>query len=174
MSNDKVPIKSTTNTRPPQINIIGAGRLGQTLAHLWRNTGQIAIQQLLTRSRQSAQQACDFIGGGQACDQLQQMQAAELWLIATPDGQIAETASALLAAKKLRSGDTVFHCSGALSSELLSALTKQGAAVASVHPIHSFATPSTSTSTFSGSHCACEGDEEAIKRLQPLFSSIGG
>ncbi len=50
------------------------------------------------------------------------MRPAELFLISTPDDHIVESCNALSASGLLRTGDIVFHCSGALAStDLVSA-----------------------------------------------------
>ena len=159
---------------PPLINIIGAGPLGQTLAHLWQDQGLLQIQQVLTRSYESAQSACQFIGAGKPCRVITEFKPAKFWLIAAPDKSLASLASELAQTALINSGNIVFHCSGALSSDILSPLQQQGARTASVHPIHSFAAPSRSIQTFNGSHCALEGSEPALQQLTPLFEGIGG
>ncbi len=45
----------------PTLNLIGAGRVGQTLAHLWTRHGVLWVQDVLTRSPDSARTALDFI-----------------------------------------------------------------------------------------------------------------
>lgn len=151
------------------LSLIGAGKLGQTLAHLWHTRGQFRIQQVLTRSLPSARAACDFIGGGEAIDEMQDLLPADLWLIATPDGDIARCAERL---QPLLSPNTIlFHCSGALNSDILNGTS--GAAVASIHPIHSFASPAESVGKFAGSFCGYEGSDTALAVLKPAFESLG-
>jgi predicted short-subunit dehydrogenase-like oxidoreductase (DUF2520 family) len=77
------------------LNIIGAGRVGQTLGRLWQKSGMFAVQDVLTNSMASALAACDFIGAGNPVTQLAQMRAADVWILAVPDAQIAEVADAL-------------------------------------------------------------------------------
>jgi len=161
-------------TAPPLINIIGAGQLGQTLARLWQDKGLLQTQQVLTRSLESAEDACRFIGSGTPCKRISAFKPAQFWLIAAPDKDLAKLAEELSRAALINNGDTVFHCSGALSSEILAPLQRQGALTASVHPIHSFASPISSIQSFQGSHCACEGDERAQESLNKLFEGIGG
>ncbi len=156
------------------LNLIGAGRLGQTLAYLWRKQSLLKVNQLLTQSPTSATAAVEFIGSGNACHDINEMSAADLWLIATPDGSIPAVIETLRQSNLIKPGNIVFHCSGALSSEELQPLADIGARIASVHPIHSFASATSSVNDFSGSHCACEGDNAALAQLKPLFTSIGG
>jgi predicted short-subunit dehydrogenase-like oxidoreductase (DUF2520 family) len=84
-------------THLPTLNLIGAGRVGQTLGRLWAQAGVFAVQDVLTTSPASAQAACQFIGAGTPVQDLASMRSANLWLIATTDAHIATAASALAA-----------------------------------------------------------------------------
>lgn len=158
----------------PFINIIGAGQLGQTLARLWQDNQQLQVQQILTRSPESAQSAHQFIGSGEPCHRIAALKPAQIWLIATPDRELMGSAAALAHDAPINRGDIVFHCSGALSSEILAPLQRLGALTASVHPIHSFASPMSSIHSFQGSYCASEGHHLALAPLHKLFEGIGG
>ncbi|ABA88566.1 protein of unknown function DUF2520 [Syntrophotalea carbinolica DSM 2380] len=155
------------------MNIIGCGRLGKTLACLWRKHDMLQVQDVVNRSLPSAQAAIDFIGAGTACG-AEELHPADITLIATDDASIAACAAQLDATGILRPGDIVFHCSGALGSEILAPLRRCKALLASVHPIKSFADPASATSSFPGTFCGIEGDRPATERLKPLFEGIGG
>ncbi|SDZ89057.1 Rossmann-like and DUF2520 domain-containing protein [Microbulbifer marinus] len=155
----------------PTLNIIGAGKLGKTLGHLWQQQGIFQVQSLCNRTAQSARAAAQFIGAGAACDSIEAMADADCWLIASGDGQIADIA-AKLASRFAGQADTiVFHCSGALASETLAAC--KPAAIASAHPVHSFADPRASLQTLAGSSVALEGDQPAVELLRGAFSALG-
>ncbi|MGE4543955.1 MAG: Rossmann-like and DUF2520 domain-containing protein [Pedobacter sp.] len=157
----------------PTMNIIGCGRLGKTLAYLWRCNQIIHVQGITNRSIGSAQSAADFIGGGTACT-TGEWQPADFTMIATGDSDIAACATQLASAGILRPGNIVFHCSGALGSDILAAVKPHGALVASVHPIKSFAEPASAATSFRGTFCGIEGDLAATARLTALFENIGG
>lgn len=156
------------------LNIIGCGKLGRTLGKLWQQTRQLEIQGILNSTLESGAEAVDFIGAGTAYNTITEMPAAAFWLIATPDAQIEASAKLLATHPGINANTLVFHCSGALTSETLShALGSKTELIASIHPVHSFASPQHSVEQFSGCHCAYEGEENALHNLQPLFSAIG-
>ena len=153
------------------LSCIGAGRLGQTLCHLLSQHADLTIGQIINSTQASSQSAVDFIGCGSAAT-VDALKQADMWLIATPDNQIESAAQQLQDAKILKPETVIFHCSGLLPSSVLQN-KQQDLNVASVHPIHSFASPKQSIETFTGSHCAIEGSATAVTQLDALFSSLG-
>ncbi len=156
----------------PVLNIVGAGHVGRTLGRLFTQHGVFAVQDVLTRSQGSADEAVAFIGAGRALAQASSLRPARVWMLAVGDGQIAPTCAALAAAGLLK-GATVFHCSGARASTELQAASQAGALVASVHPVRSFADPAAVAAAFDGTWCGVEGDQAALALLSPAFEAIG-
>ena len=156
----------------PTLNLVGAGHVGRVLGRLFAGSGAFGVQDVLTRSQDSAGAAVAFIGAGRACADITALRPAQVWLLAVNDDQIAPMAAALALAHDLR--DTVvFHCSGAKASDQLQAAREHGALVASVHPIRSFADPEAVARDFAGTYCGIEGDAAALARLAPAFAAIG-
>lgn len=165
------------DARPlPTLNIVGAGRVAQTLASLWHTQQQFAIQDVLTTSLASAQAACAVIGSGQPVEQISNFRPAAVWMLAVPDAQLVTSASALAAhAQSVPTplAPIVFHCSGAQSVEVLEPLAALGWRVASAHCILSFTTVAAALAQFPGTPCALEGDAQATAILRPAFTAIG-
>jgi len=159
--------------RPPTLSIIGCGKVGRTLGRLWHDNRTFSLLDILNRSAASAQEASAFIGAGSVAVSYDGLRNADAYLIAAGDDQIAACCSALAAAGKLQPGSVVFHCSGALSSLELATASDRGAAVASIHPIRSFAVPQQVAEHFAGTWCGSEGDAAALAILGPAFSAIG-
>jgi predicted short-subunit dehydrogenase-like oxidoreductase (DUF2520 family) len=157
----------------PTLNIIGCGRVGRTLAHLFASHGAFGILDVLNSAREHAEAAVAFIGSGRAIGAMADMRGADVWMITPPDDQIAVCCAELAAADVLKPGNVVFHCSGALPSRELAAAAARGAVVASVHPLKSFADSAIAASTFDGTYCAAEGDAAALAVLRPAFEKIG-
>lgn len=157
------------------LNLVGAGRVGRTLAHLWHRCGALAIGDVHTRSLASAQDACAFVGAGRAVERPDQMQAADVWMLAVPDAQIESAALALAqcASQQGWAPARVFHCSGALASDVLQPLQALGWQVASTHCILSFASADTAVAQFAGTPCALEGERTLTDWLRGPFGAIG-
>jgi predicted short-subunit dehydrogenase-like oxidoreductase (DUF2520 family) len=157
-----------------RLSIIGCGKVGKTLGRLWAQKRVFSIGDILNRSKQSSSLAVQFIGAGRPVLSMAEMSPAEVFLISTPDDHIGESCSALAASGLLRTGDIVFHCSGALPSADLISVKETGAFVGSVHPIKSIADPAVSIETFDGTFCGVEGDDQSLEVLRPAFEAIGG
>ena len=162
---------------PPTLNLIGSGRVGQTLATLWQRAGVFRVQDVLTRSLASARQACVAIGAGKDVATIGPMRPADVWMLAVPDAAIASAAQQLADATRQAQPPSMapiaFHCSGAQAAYSLAPLADQGWHTASAHCILSFATPAAAMAQFAGTACALEGDTTACARLERAFRTIG-
>jgi predicted short-subunit dehydrogenase-like oxidoreductase (DUF2520 family) len=140
---------------------------------MWAREQVFEIQDVLTRSRQSAGDAVSFIGAGHAVGKLEEMRAADVWMIATRDDAIVPSCATLAGSGKIAPDDIVFHVSGATPSSALKAVAGQGALIASVHPIKTFTDAELAVHSFPGTYCSAEGDGKALRVLKPAFEKIG-
>ncbi len=155
------------------LTIIGCGKLGKTLGRLWTIQPTFLVQDVLNRRLENTQDAVSFIEAGLAVADYASLRRADVYLIATPDDQIVPCCEALAATGLLTADSIVFHCSGALPSSVLQPALERGAAVASIHPIRSFASPERVVQDFAGTYCGMEGDPRALDVLAPAFAEIG-
>jgi predicted short-subunit dehydrogenase-like oxidoreductase (DUF2520 family) len=156
-------------------NVIGCGRVGQTLAALLHQRGQVQMQDLHSRSFSSAEQAAKFVGAGQPVANLADMRSADVWLLSVTDAQVGVAAQALAEAQGAKlAGAIVFHNSGFLSTAVLQPLQALGCHVASAHPVLNFASPETGVRQFAGTPCGLEGDAQALAWLHTALTAIGG
>lgn len=155
------------------INLIGGGRVGQTLGRLLSLDSRYKVQDVLTRSTASAAHAVAFIGAGRTVSEMRQLRPADVWMLAVPDGQIAATAIALAQLDLAQAPALAFHCSGALCASELGALTNKGWQVASAHCLLSFAEPTAAVMQFATTPCALEGNVQALDVLRTLFTRLG-
>jgi predicted short-subunit dehydrogenase-like oxidoreductase (DUF2520 family) len=155
------------------LNLVGAGKVGKTLARLWHEQKQLQIQDVLTSSLQSATQAVAFVGAGRPVKQLTEMRPADLWMLAVPDSQIASCATAMALNLKNHAPSHAFHTSGALASDQLVPLEAIGWKIASAHCILSFADPQSAMQQFPGTVCGIEGHTELTDELDALLTATG-
>lgn len=99
--------------------------------------------------------------------------SAPVILIAVPESAIAEVVSriASLGEAELR-GKIVLHTSGALGSEVLSALRAMGAAIGSIHPLQTFS--GIGIPALDGRVFAIEGDRAAVRVARSMTRALGG
>ncbi len=157
----------------PTINIIGAGKVGKTIARLLVLHQNATIHGVCNTSITSATEAVKFIGQGQPIDSITNLPAADITFITTPDDIIKHCCEILSQTTQLKSSSIVLHCCGGLSSHILHAVKDRNCLVASVHPMRSFNLPERSVKQYHGTYCAIEGDEAAITALSSLFKAIG-
>lgn len=148
------------------LNIIGAGRVGRTLLRLLGES----VQHIASGRLASARAAVAEAGHGHAVA-LDDMSAAEVWVLAVPDDQIANAAQSL--AERDMPPAIAIHCSGFHRADVMAPLREKGWSVASAHPNLSFADPKQAAKNFPGTYVGVEGDGPATKVAHELFASIG-
>jgi predicted short-subunit dehydrogenase-like oxidoreductase (DUF2520 family) len=157
------------------IAIVGAGRVGQTLARALRRRGW-RIGAVVTRRASSARAAARFIGAGTPISsvksQISKLDGAGIILVTTNDNQVPVAARTLARLRKSWRGRVVLQASGALSSRVLAPLGRRGAAVGSLHPLYPFPKP---LKVFPpGVVFGVEGDSRALREALALVRSLKG
>ncbi len=152
-----------------RINIIGAGKLGETLARDIVNHKISNILSICNKSYTSSQKVASRLKQATAYKAIQDLPSAEITFITTPDDSITACANELANNKSIINGHIIIHCSGVLSSESLKCLQKKGCLTLSLHPMRSF---TNLNSTFNDTFCAVEGDINAIKIVKNLFKPL--
>lgn len=155
------------------LNVVGCGKVGQTLARLWTEHHVWEVRSVLNRSYESGLRAAKFVGGGHAAGSYAQMENADVVMIAASDRSIEPCCRRLCEAGLVQPGAVVFHCSGSLPSTVLEPARSRGASIASIHPVKSFADPAAAVETFAGTFCALEGDEQACEVLADALRRAG-
>lgn len=155
------------------LNVVGCGKVGQTLARVFHTSGACAVQDLKGIDMAEANRAAAFVQAGRPVEALQDMRPADLWLITVPDTKIASVAIDIAAASTGSTQAVAFHCSGFLPAATLAPLRALGWTLASTHPVLTFADPGTAVTQFPGTPCGLEGDEAALAVLRPLFELSG-
>jgi predicted short-subunit dehydrogenase-like oxidoreductase (DUF2520 family) len=157
----------------PELSIIGAGRVGASLAKLWHAHQIFQIGTVQTQSLASAIDACNLIGAGRPIAPNAALVPSDYVLIATPDDKVAEVARNLHSSLRGRP-PILFHCSGVLDSLLLLPNNPTGAEeVASCHPVISWPAPGSVPNAEQKPYCCIEGTNQAAHALAAAFEQIG-
>lgn len=156
------------------LTFLGCGNTGRTLGRRWSQAKVFSIGQVLTRSKETAQAAVDFLGAGQPIADFAAIEPADAFFLAAPDDAIAGLAKQLAGTGMIIEGAICWHASGALPSSVLKPLQDAGAEIASLHPARSFADPAMATEHFNGTPCVIEGTAEACQLLSEACRAIGG
>ena len=155
------------------ISIVGAGRVGQTLARRLRQLGW-RISAVVTQSKKTSQAAVRAIGGGTAHASLTpDALAADVLLITTPDGELKKVAKVLANfPKENYRAKIALHTSGALDRRVLAPLARRGVSTGSLHPMQTFS--GRATPKLKGVVFAVEGDRAAHRTAQAIARTLGG
>lgn len=156
----------------PAVSIIGTGRLGTTLALALAGRGY-PIRSLVARQIKHARKAAALLDSkveAYAANKIGLLPQSDLFLISTPDDQIA-TVAAQLSTLNFNPKPVVLHTSGALSSEVLSPLRSKGWSTGSVHPLISVSEPN---APIEGAFWSVEGDARAVRLGKTLVRDLGG
>lgn len=154
----------------PAVSIIGTGRLGTALA-LALSGLRYPIRSVVARHIKNARKAASLLDDkveAYAANKIAFLPQADLFLISTPDDQIAGVAAQL---STLSYDSVVLHTSGALSSKVLSPLRSKGWSTGSVHPLISVSEPNAS---IDGAFWSVEGDARAVRIGKTLVRDLGG
>jgi len=153
-----------------KLGFIGAGTVGTALAARLAGRGYpvVAVSSLSRASAQKLAQAasgCRVFDNGQAV-----ADNAELIFITTPDDAIASVVSEV----NWHPGQSVVHCSGADSTDILQSAKEAGAKVGAFHPLQTFASPRQAMENIPGSTFALEAEEPLLGTLKNMAAALDG
>ena len=153
-----------------KLGFIGAGTVGTALSVRLSDKGYpiVAVSSRGQASSENLAQAitdCCAVGSNQEV-----ADAAELVFITTPDDIIASVASEI----QWRAGQSVVHCSGALSTNILEPAKKSGAQVGAFHPLQTFASAKQAMENIPGSTFALEAEGPLLNTLKEMATALDG
>jgi predicted short-subunit dehydrogenase-like oxidoreductase (DUF2520 family) len=153
-----------------KLGFIGAGTVGTALAARLSQKGYPVVA-VSSRSSDSAQKMARLVPGCKVFDNAQGVaDAAELVFITTPDGAIPLVAAQV----NWRAGQSVAHCSGADSTDVLEPARKLGAQVGAFHPLQTFASVEQAIENIPGSTFSLEAEEPLLGVLKEMATSLDG
>jgi predicted short-subunit dehydrogenase-like oxidoreductase (DUF2520 family) len=156
----------------PSLAIIGAGKLGSTLALALTQKGY-RLSGLSdsdpARLEETARAVKPAVSDS---DSWAATRGAEIVILAVPDDSIKAVSDHLASRQALAKGQILCHCSGFLPSSALVANKMLGASIASMHPLASFSRCLSPWERYQGIYFGIEGDAMALVRLRPLIESL--
>jgi predicted short-subunit dehydrogenase-like oxidoreductase (DUF2520 family) len=157
-----------------RIAIIGAGVVGTALGYLLKKSGY-PVAGIASRTLASAKKAGEFIGERSVSTDLAAVaKKADIVFITTSDRSIEAACKKIAAGKGFRKGVIVFHTCGALSSSVLLSAKKNGACIASFHPLQSCPSIQEAIKRIQGSYFFIEGDDAALTVARRIISALKG
>ncbi|MBL7061598.1 MAG: DUF2520 domain-containing protein [Dehalococcoidia bacterium] len=154
----------------PTIGFIGAGTTGTALAVRLAQHGYQVIA-VSSRSLTSAEKLVGRISGCQVYNGAQEVaDIAQLVFITTPDDIIPEVAAEIQWHKE----QSVVHCSGAHSVDILEPAKQRGANAGCFHPLQTFASVDQAIDNIPGSTFAIEAEEPLLGRLKEMAAALEG
>jgi predicted short-subunit dehydrogenase-like oxidoreductase (DUF2520 family) len=157
------------------IAIVGAGVVGTALAFLLKEKGY-TLCGMASRGEESLNKAAAIIGSEVRTTTAPEeiTPEADVVFITTSDGAIQEVCDGIAGKGGFHPEQIVVHTSGALPSTILASAQTQGALIASVHPLQSFADVKEAVKILPFSIFNVEGDPAAIPLLKEIVQKLGG
>jgi len=153
-----------------KLGFIGVGTVGTALAVRLSSKGYRVVG-VSSRSQASAESLAKLISGCRAFSSSQDVaDIAELIFITAPDDAIASVATEI----KWHDGQSVVHCSGADSTNILEPAKKAGADVGAFHPLQTFASVNQAIENIPDSTFAVEAEQPLLKILKDIAAALDG
>jgi predicted short-subunit dehydrogenase-like oxidoreductase (DUF2520 family) len=153
-----------------KLGFIGAGTVGTALSVRLGSKGYPVVA-VSSRSRTSAENLARAVNGCHVYDSNQGVaDNAQLVFITTPDDAIASVVSQI----RWHPGQSVVHCSGADSTDILQPAKESGAQVGAFHPLQTFASVKQAIENIPGSTFAVEAREPLLKTLKDMATALDG
>lgn len=158
----------------PTIAIIGPGKVGSALAILARDAGYDIVA-VGGRDEARVRAVASEVGNDvQALSVTAAAASSEFVILTVSDAAVQSVAEKIAQAASLASGAIVVHCSGALTSEVLSSVkTQPDISTGSFHPLQTFPNVESALESLPGSHSFIEGDARAVEVLERFGADIG-
>ncbi len=153
-----------------KLGFIGTGTVGTALAIRLSDRGYRVVA-VSSRNHISAKKLAPSISGCQAFDDNQAVaDSADFVFVTTPDDTIAGVVSAV----KWHPEQSVVHCSGVASTDILEPARESGARVGAFHPLQTFANVKQAIDNIPGSTFALEAEEPLLTTLKDIATALNG
>ncbi|HMI94268.1 MAG TPA: Rossmann-like and DUF2520 domain-containing protein [Polyangiales bacterium] len=154
-------------TRKPEIALLGAGRLGSSLAIALDDAGYRVVA-VASRRRAAAGALAKRLKRAEVCPARELWARAPLVILAVPDDALAQVA----AGAQVQPGQAVVHCSGALGLDVLAPVAERGGRRGCLHPLQAFP-ERYAPERLHGVSCGIDGDGALAAQLARLVRALG-
>jgi len=163
----------TDRSEKQRIAILGPGKVGTAVGHFLRRAGHDIVA-VAGRSLEKAQRAVAYTGGEPTTDFVRAARGADCILITTTDDAVASVCTTVAEGGGVQKGSKVVHTSGAGGLDLLQEAKRQGAHVACIHPLQTFADVESAIGKIPGSTFGITADEELLPWACRIVEDLGG
>ncbi|MEG2411629.1 MAG: Rossmann-like and DUF2520 domain-containing protein [Clostridium sp.] len=153
-----------------KFGFIGAGKVGFSLGKYFKENG-ILLSGYYSKNQNSSKEAANFTDTKQFLSLKELVKESDGIFITTPDGEIQGVWNEI---KELSiNNKLICHCSGLLSSEIFSDISKHGAYPYSIHPMFALSDKYNSYKNFKNAFITIEGHEKYIDELVTMIKNMG-
>lgn len=153
------------------ISFIGAGKVGTSLGKYFTEKGY-NISGMYNKTQPSLLESCNFLKTKPFYDLQELVCNSDIIFITTPDNVINTVCDELVSLQNLK-GKFFCHCSGSLSSKVLSKINNYGAYTYSLHPLWAFSDKFTSYKNFQNAYISLEGTQSKISTIEDFITTLG-
>lgn len=132
------------------------------------------IVALSSRRQAHADAAAALTGGRPVLDMVEAARLGNVIFLTTADDALETVCRQIADGGGFEPGDTVFHMSGALATDVLDAARRAGASVGSIHPMQSFADVNGAIHQLPGSVFGVTADPEAMPAALEMVEALKG
>lgn len=154
----------------PSLAIVGAGRAGSALAIAAHDAGY-RVAAVASRRGEMAARLADTVGARAVATPLAAVAAADLTLLAVPDGAISTVSASIAASGLALRGHGVVHLGARFGPEVIASLRATGAEVGVLHPLQALAGPD-SASLLEGAFFRVDAGGQLRRRLLALIAAL--
>ncbi|HVC04988.1 MAG TPA: DUF2520 domain-containing protein [Candidatus Acidoferrales bacterium] len=155
----------------PTLGIVGAGRAGSALAIAAHEAGY-AVAAVASRRGEVARALAETVGAEAVGTPLAAVAAADVTLLAVPDGAITSVAAAIATSGIALHGRGIVHLGARFGPGVIASLRITGAEVGVLHPLQALAGPA-SASLLEGSSFRIDATGTLRTRLLAFVAALG-